>query len=191
MGKVSNRVRELIERQIADRGIVVWYDPEKVYGSLAQSLIVEHATVLVGSNGFFRLREQLEPLLEFVTPDGEVTSNCGVPPNAVVYVPLARSQTDFALIEVETAGAVMEPGAEVAERNTRLQAIVEQVFSEIAPEKAAHVARQAEEGLLTLDELDRMADEAGSVTADSCSSEVPHPPSEVGHFSSADPGHFS
>ena len=74
-------------------------------------------------------------------------------------------ETDFALIEAETAGVVMEPGAEVAERNTRLQAIVEQVFSEIAPEKAAHVARQAEEGLLTLEELDRMADEAGSVTA--------------------------
>ena len=59
----------------------------------------------------------------------------------------------------------MEPGAEVAERNTRLQAIVEQVFREIAPEKAEHVARQAEEGLLTLEELDRMADEAGAMTA--------------------------
>lgn len=71
-----------------------------------------------------------------MTPDGEVTLGCGVPPNVVVYVPLARSETDFALIEAETAGVVMEPGAEVAERNTRLQAIVEQVFTEIAEKKA-------------------------------------------------------
>jgi hypothetical protein len=165
MGKVSDKIRELIERQVADRGTVVWYDPEKVYASLAKSLVVDDATVLVGDTGFFRLRERLEPLLEFVTPDGEVTPGCGVPPNVVVYVPEAREKTEFALIEAESAGTVMEPGAEVAERNTRLQAIVEQVFTEIAPEKAAHVARQAEEGLLTLEELDRMADEAGSVTA--------------------------
>jgi hypothetical protein len=165
MGKVSDRIRELIQRQVADRGLVVWYDPDKVYMSLAKSLTVDDATVLVGGDGFFRLRERLEQLLEFVTPDGEVAPNCGVPPNVVVYVPLARSETDFALIEAETAGVVMEPGAEVAERNTRLQAIVEQVFSKIAPEKAAHVARQAEEGLLTLEELDRVAEEAGSLTA--------------------------
>ena len=31
----------------ADRGIVVWYDPDKVYESLAKSLIVDDATVLV------------------------------------------------------------------------------------------------------------------------------------------------
>jgi len=161
MGKVSDKIRDLIERQIADRGIVVWYDPEKVYEPFAKSLAVDDATVLIGGEGFFRLREQLEPLLEFVTPDGEVTPNCGVPPNVVVYIPQARSETEFALIEAESAGVVIEPGAEVAERNTRLQAIVEQVFTEIAPEKAV---RQAEEGLLTLEELDRMADEAGSVT---------------------------
>jgi len=165
MGKVSNRLRELIERQVADRGIVVWYDPDKVYASFAQSLVLDDTAVLLYDGGFFPLRERLEPLLEFVTPDGDVTPNCGVPPKAVIYVPLARSQTEFALIEAETAGIVLGPGAEVAERNTRLQTLVEQVFSWIAPEKAAHVARQAEEGLLTLDELDRIADEAGSVTA--------------------------
>jgi len=165
MGKVSDRIRALIERQVADRGLVVWYDPDRVYAALAKSLVLADATVLIGGPEFFRLRERLEPFLEFVTPEGKVTPGCDVPPNVVVYVPLARSKTDFALIEAETAGVVMEPGAEVAERNTRLQAIVEQVFAVIAPEKAAHVARQAEEGLLTLEELDRMADEAGSVTA--------------------------
>lgn len=34
MGKVSDGIRELIERQVADCGIVVWYDPDKVYESI-------------------------------------------------------------------------------------------------------------------------------------------------------------
>lgn len=59
MGKVSDRIRELLERQVADRGTVVWYDLEKVYTSLAKSLVVDDATVLVGDTGFFRLRERL------------------------------------------------------------------------------------------------------------------------------------
>lgn len=41
MGKVSDRIRELIERQITDRGTVVRYDADKVYESLAKSLIVD------------------------------------------------------------------------------------------------------------------------------------------------------
>lgn len=166
MGKISDRIHELIERQLADRGLVVWYDPDRVYVSLAKTLTFDDARVrvLMGGDGFFRLREALEPCLEFVTTEAEATPDCGVPPKAVVYVPHARSETEFALIEAETAGVVLEPGAETADRNTRLEAIVERVFADVAPEKASQLARQAGEGLLTLADLDRIADEAGSVT---------------------------
>lgn len=87
MGKISDSIRELIQRQLADRGLVVWYDPDRVYGSLAQTLTLDDARVFLGGDGFFRLREALEPCLEFVTTDGEVTPGCGVPPKMVVYVP--------------------------------------------------------------------------------------------------------
>jgi hypothetical protein len=39
MGKVSARIREWIGPQVADRGTVVWHDPDKVHASLAESLI--------------------------------------------------------------------------------------------------------------------------------------------------------
>src|SRR5262249_27514483 len=113
-------------------------------------------------DGFFPLREKLEPFLEYVMEDGRASDDCGVPPKVVVYVPMSRAESDHALIEAETSGVVVEPGVS-ADRNTRLSSIVEQVFSEVAPEKATHVARQVDEGLLTLAEVDQMAEEAGSV----------------------------
>lgn len=165
MGKLSDKVRDLVARQVKQRGLVIWYDPEKAYGRFAQTLDLPDTTVVHYTDGFFRLRHEVEPHLEFVTPEGKPKDDCGVPPNVVIYVPMERAQTSHALIEAETAGVVVEPGAEVQERNSRLRVLAETFFLEVAPEKAAHLARQVEEGLLTLEDLDRIADEVGSITS--------------------------
>ena len=36
MGRISDKIRHLLARQV--RGIVVWYDSEKAYGSLVKRL---------------------------------------------------------------------------------------------------------------------------------------------------------
>jgi hypothetical protein len=39
-GRISAAVAELLRRQVADRGLVVWYDPQKdFFGTLANSEI--------------------------------------------------------------------------------------------------------------------------------------------------------
>ena len=35
LGKLSDKIRDLLARQVKQRGIVVWYDPEKAYTRLA------------------------------------------------------------------------------------------------------------------------------------------------------------
>ena len=165
MAKLSDRIRNMIVRQVKERGIVVWYDPEKAYARLCQELNIPETSVLQYIDSFFRLRHELEPHLEFVSSAGKPIDGCGVAPNVVVYVPMERASTSFALIEAETAGVVVEPGAEAPERNSRLRVQAETFFLEVAPEKAAHLARQVEEGLLTLEDLDRVSEEVGSITS--------------------------
>jgi hypothetical protein len=103
-------------------------------------LSLPDTTVLCYADGFFHLRHELEPHLEFVSPEGKPKDGCGVPPNVVVYVPIERAQTSHALIEAETAGVVVEPGAAELERNSRLRVQTEAYFLEVAPEKAAQHA---------------------------------------------------
>ena len=122
-------------------------------------------TVFTYTDSFFRLRYALESHLEFVTADGKPKDDCGVPPNVVVYVPMERAQTSHALIEAETAGVIVEPGAQVPERNSRLRVLAESFFLDVAPEKAANLARQVDEGLLTLEDLDNIAEEVGSIAS--------------------------
>ena len=164
-GRISAAVVELLRRQVADRGLVVWYDPQKAYGSLAARLTIADCIVLRHEDGFFRLREQLEPFLECVDANGTLKPDADIAPRVIVYVPMARAGTAYALIEAESTGIVVEPDAPVPERNSRLGRVVEEVFKRVAPAKAAHLARQADDGLLTVEELDRMAGEAGSVAA--------------------------
>ena len=49
----------MIARQVKDRGIVVWYDPEKAYTALVQDLGLAETTVLQYADSFFRLRHEL------------------------------------------------------------------------------------------------------------------------------------
>jgi hypothetical protein len=165
MGKLSDRIQEMLSRQVKQHGTVVWYDPEKAYAKLIQNLTPPETTLLRYDDGFFRLRHELEPYLDFVTSDGKPKDGCGVPPSVIIYVPMDRSQTSNALVEAETAGVIMEPGAEVPERNSRLRVQAEAFFLEVAPEKARHLARQVDEGLLTLEDLDTIADEVGNIAS--------------------------
>jgi hypothetical protein len=162
MPKLSDAIRVILQRQVNERGIVVWYDPEQVYTNAVEALTPDGVSLLKYSDSYFRLREELESWLEWIDEAGQPVAEKEVPPKLLVYVPLARADSQFALVEVETAGVVMEPGAPVTDRNTRLAGIVERVFAKFAPEKAGHVARQVEEGLLTFDEVEQMAEDAGS-----------------------------
>ena len=159
MGKITDHLLSLVEKQVRDKGIVVWYDPDRAYIRIAEGLVVPEAAVLCYQGSFFELREQMEPFLEFVNGSGHPKADAGAPPRLLIYVPRDRSEIPYALIEAEAAGIVMEPGANPWQRNTRLKVIAERVFKEIAPENAESIARQVDQGSLTLEDLDRLAEE--------------------------------
>src|SRR5256885_45228 len=111
MGVVSDAVRDLIARQVEERGIVVWYDPDGSYRDLAASLRLPDALVVRYHESFFAVRRAAEPALTGETP-GRV----------VVYVPRLRAKCGDALVELESAGVVVAPG-QPAPRNSRLAVV--------------------------------------------------------------------
>ncbi len=123
MGEVSEELLALITKQVEDRGIVVWYDPEQAYGDVVAKLGLADTTVLRYSDGFFELRHRVERFLEFVLEDGGLREGAEIPPRLVVYVPQDRNDAQYALVEVESTCVVMEPGANPWQRNTRLKVL--------------------------------------------------------------------
>lgn len=165
MGRVTDHLVSLINRQVHENGIVVWYDPDRVYAGVAQSLSLPGAEVLRFQASFFELREGIEPFLEFVGPDGRLRADAALPPRLVVYVPMEHCETRYALIEAEAAGAVMEPGASALPRNTRLSVVARQVFKEAAPDQVDEIVRQVETAIYTLEDLDRIHDDLRGATS--------------------------
>lgn len=163
MGKVTDELKGLLRKQIDDHGIVVWYDPEKVYERAVSSLDLDETPVLKFGDSFFKLRHQIEPFLEFVEKNGALRDHLEVPPRLLVYVPLDRAETRHALVEAEVAGVVVEPGANPWQRNTRLKVVAERVFKRVSPDRAAEIAQKVEKGQMTLSELDQVADQTGEL----------------------------
>ena len=163
MGKVTENLIKLIKKQLAEKGIVVWYDPQRRYFDIFKTIDLPDTTTFSYESSFFKLRNEMDSLVEFLGGKDRPTNNCGVPSKVLVYVPLLRHETNNALVEFDTSGTVLEPGAGSLERNTRLRVIAESVFSKIAPDQTENICRQIDADKLSLAELDKIAGEVAAV----------------------------
>src|SRR5204863_9722517 len=83
----------------------------------------------------------------------------------VVYVPADQSQTQHALVELEEAGVVMQPGQQPPHRNTRLSIVARNALKNlIGEDNAADVERQVEAGKLTLADVDALGTKGQDIT---------------------------
>ena len=94
------------------------------------------------------MRKEIDPLL-----------NDQQPPWLVVYVPMDANEAHHALVELEAAGVVIQPGQQPPNRNTRLAVIARNALRPIVgDETAIEVEKQVENGKLSLSDLDKLAD---------------------------------
>ncbi len=149
MGKVTQFLVDRILRQVGDHGVVVWFDPDQSYAQVP-SLINENDLVVEGFDGsVFDLRRRIEPLLAQDEP-----------PKLVVYVPGRHDRLAEALAELVAAGALMKPGQQPPGRNTRLAVVACAALNPILPPGMVEgLVSQVEAGTLSLDELDRVAED--------------------------------
>ena len=78
----------------------------------------------------------------------------------IVYVTLDQANTDHALVELEAAGVVMQPGQQPPNRNTRLAVVARNALKSILGEEtAAQVEKNVDAGKLSLAELNALADQ--------------------------------
>ncbi|MGE0755714.1 MAG: hypothetical protein AB7O38_01775 [Pirellulaceae bacterium] len=54
MAIVASYLAELIRKQVDDKGLVVWYDPEQAYASVAAKLTLPGTIVARYDGSFFR-----------------------------------------------------------------------------------------------------------------------------------------
>src|SRR5262245_38854182 len=154
MGAVTESLVQLIARQVDEKGLVVWYDPEQAYGTAAADLSFPRTTVVLYEGSFFRLRNQIDHLLSDIQP-----------PRLLVYVPLEQTETNSALIELDCAGVVMQPRQQPPACNTRLSVVARNSLKPILGEdQIAEIERQVEAGKLSLADLNALADKGKDIS---------------------------
>ncbi len=138
--KVSDYLRSIIKRQVDDKGIVVWYDPEGHYQEFVNSLDLPGTPLEKYDCSFFAMRHRIDHSLSGSDP-----------PRLVVYVPLDRSQTHNALIEAEAAGVIIFPGAQPRPRNTRLSVVAKaELRGKMGDQELTQIEKQIEAGKISL-----------------------------------------
>jgi len=60
---VTESLFQIIAKQVDDKGLVVWYDPEQAYGSAAEEFALPNTTVSRYDGSFLKLRKEIDHLL--------------------------------------------------------------------------------------------------------------------------------
>ncbi|HEY4721692.1 MAG TPA: hypothetical protein VII92_07595, partial [Anaerolineae bacterium] len=113
MGIVTDYFVKLIQRQVDDMGVVVWFDPAGTYAALAANLALPKTRVYRLSNSFLALRRDVDDLMNDVQSE--------TPPRLVVYVPAEPAVVGDVLDEFVAAGVEMKPGGQSRPLNTNLE----------------------------------------------------------------------
>jgi len=154
-GVVTEGLFGLIAKQVEDHKLVVWYDPECAYADAAARFDLPNTTIARYDGSFLQLRKEIDHLL-----GGEE------PPRLVVYVPVDQGKTHHALIELEVAGVVIQPGQQPPQRNTRLSILARNALKCVLEERATYdVEKQVEAGKLTLSDVNALAQKGGEISS--------------------------
>ncbi len=147
MGKVTDYLVSVIKKQVKDKGIAVWYDPERNYVKALPSLNFGKIPVHIYEKSFFKLRKDIDGYLSGDEPD-----------KCIIYIPMERKKGSSPMIEAESAGIVIEPGG-VMNANTRLEVIARGALTDVQPASSIEeICKSVAKGSYNLDDLDKLAE---------------------------------
>ncbi|MGA1826096.1 MAG: hypothetical protein ACMUIP_15680, partial [bacterium] len=147
MGKVTFYLAGLIKKRVKDKGIVVWYDPDRTYDPYLSRFNFKGIPFFTFEGSYFKARKEIDEYLEGLEPHP-----------CILYIPKQRIKSFSPMIEAESAGQIMEPGG-VSGANTRLEVIARGALKNIMPPaQVDEICKKVAQGSFNLEDLDRIAE---------------------------------
>ena len=147
MGHLRDLVMSLVTRQLDEAHVVVWYDPDRFYQGLVSTLELVDTHIASYDGSFLALRHSFDSLLDRDEA-----------PRLLVYVPMDKDDSHNALVEAESCGTVLAPGAPSAPRNMRPSVVVRTALKDwFSEEELANLVKSVAAGEATFDEVDGLA----------------------------------
>src|ERR1035441_2096673 len=151
MGVITEADEKLVSEYVRDRGLVLWFDPERHYESVARGLNAGQERVLVFDGSFYKLRLDAESFVRGFDA-----------PKLLVYLPIAWEDAKEPLAEMLALGVDLRPGVS-GSRNTRLAVVARKALKgRVADARLEDLDRQIEQGGLTLAELEELVADGGA-----------------------------
>lgn len=149
---IKNYIEQLIKKQVEERGIVVWYDPDGYYKSMINEINWTNVPLIKHEGSYYDVRFKAEQYFDGITRN-----------KILIYLNTKRDTNNFPLIELEKAGCVIEPHGPV-ERNTNLTVVIKEAFSEkISEELIRNICEKIEDKTIAIDEIEKIVESAKSI----------------------------
>jgi hypothetical protein len=146
MSTVTEYLTKIVQKNLDEFGIVVWYDPKGSYQSFIEKFPLD-SPLLKYDGSYFAIRHALEPFLE--SKDRQ---------KVLVYVQQEHNESASPLIEAEYCGTILKPGGPTG-KNTKLEIIARNALGDLFDAATiVNFEKSIQQEQLTLEDLDKLAE---------------------------------
>jgi hypothetical protein len=151
MGPITNYLKETIEKQVNDKGLVIWFDPDGFYKEFVSQLKINDCEVVIHSDGYYKLRYDIREKMKLEKP-----------PRMVIYLQIDQEKTENALIEFTTFGTVLKPAQIPWQKNTRPSVVARNSLKDQMDKiSLEEICTQVDGGNITLSEIENSLQSGG------------------------------
>lgn len=149
---VSSFVRARVQQLLDEKRVVVWYDPERCFASIARDFQAPGCVVVDGSGSVLLARRQADSALEAMNRAGDKGDQGGQGHTLLVYWPALRPRQPEEMLQDPFAGFAALGASFGDQEGERLDSLARQAM----PDRVQEVERLFREGRPSLDLLDSL-----------------------------------
>lgn len=148
---VKDAVISIINKNLEEHGIVIWYDSDKVYKGIINETNFKNVPIIIFNGSYFDVRFKAEKFFDGLERN-----------NLLIYIDKDRDTKNYPLIELEEAGCICSPTS-LLKHNTDFAVVVKKALKgSVKPELLEEICKKIGEKRINLDEIEKLIkDEEG------------------------------
>ncbi len=150
---IKSSIIGIIEKNLDEKGIVLWYDPDEIYKDLVNDSYFKKIPIIIFDGSYFEVRFKAEKYF------------CDLDKNKIlIYINKKRDVKNYPLIEVEIAGSICSQESS-SKSNTGFKNVVKKaLIGKVKAELIEDISRKIDEKKINLEEIEKLIENNTDIT---------------------------
>ena len=150
---IKDAVISIINNNLEEHGIVIWYDPDEIYKDIVNKINFEEISIIIFDGSYYDVRFKAEEYFDGLDKN-----------NLLIYINKERDVKNYPLVELEAPGCVCSP-VSTLKYKTDFSTLVKKVLKgQVQSKLLEELCKKIEEKNISLNEVEKLIEDNVGIT---------------------------